>query len=179
MLVDDGATRELVEWSFDGDVELLHSDVLDFEVQSFPQRVLVGTEQKGTLFSLETTDEEELASGSLWLGRGNGRTSLFATQVRDNVGSLKLVTAEPLAIQEVDEDVHLSSANFWFTGETLFYLRNYDGELGELCMRVLNGADTYCEEDVESFRVLNRPKRGVAYVKAIGSSRRLFWSVVQ
>lgn len=179
MLVDDGESRELVEWSLDGDVEVLHTDVLGFEAQSFPQRVLFGTQQDGTLSSLETADEEELASGSLWLGRGNSRASLFAEQVEDNVGSLRLLTSQPFAVQAVDEDVHLPSANFWFSGETLFYLRNYDGERGELCMRVVDGGDTYCEPDIESFRVLNRPKRGVATVKVVGSSRRLFWSAVQ
>lgn len=168
----------LQRWSHTG-VSPLFDAVDAFEAGSYPERALLGD---GRLLQLEGRERpRELARGATSTGRGGGTASLFFSDVDGEVGALRLLQADRDAVEAVADRVHLPSASFWYTGQSLFFHRNHDTGtgIGDLCMRLLENGDTFCEPDVRDFRVMIRPERGVVLTKGVGDEQRLFWAAVE
>jgi hypothetical protein len=149
-----------------------------FEAESYPERALLAD---GRLLQLEgVARSRELATGAISVGRGSASASVFFADVEDHVASLRLLRADHGAVEPVADGVHVPSASFWFTGQSLFYHANFDvaSATGDLCMRLVQSGDTYCEPDVSDFGVMIRPERGVALTKRVGDQVRLFWAEV-
>jgi hypothetical protein len=130
---------------------------------------------------LEGADRpSKLVDGAASPGRGSPSASIFFGAEEAGTGSLRLIRVENGEVERVAEQVHVPSASFWFTGQSLFYVQQYDeAGWGELCMRLLSNGDTFCEAAVLDWRVMIRPERGVALTKQIGSEVRLFWAEVE
>jgi hypothetical protein len=99
----------------------------------------------------------------------------------DDVGDLKLFTADAGRATKIGEGVQLSTAALAYSSESVFFVQDYDTQTGagELCMRVVRNGDTFCEPGVLAHHALFRPGRGVAYVKQVAGGARLFWARVE
>jgi hypothetical protein len=178
--LSDGERGPLVRWSEEG-VETVHSEVIGFDT-SHPQRALVEQEGETSLIALEGFAKPTVvASPASGTGRSGPRASIFFEEERDGTATLRLWEHGTTRVESVGERVRVASANFWFTGETLIYEEEWDldAEEGRLCLRVMENGDTFCEPAVSSFRVMNRPERGIALVERTGANHRLFWAAIQ
>lgn len=164
------------------DIEVVLSDVMAFEVESYPERALVATDEGSHLIALEGfASPTVIASDAEDLGFGSSTGSLFGSSVESGVGTLRMLRTDEAAVEEIASDVWIPDATLAFSSEALFYLTQYEPpeKRGDLCMKVLANSDLFCEPDATEFRIFIRPKRAVGYVKRVGAERRLFWAVVQ
>lgn len=167
----------LLRWSKNG-ISPVRNSVVAFEARSYPERALLAD---GRLLQLEgVARSRELATGATSVGRGTATASIVFANVEDQVASLRLLRADHGVVEPVADGVYVPSASFWFTGQSLFYHADFDVATasGDLCMRLVQSGDTYCEPDVREFGVMIRPERGVALTKRVGGQLRLFWAEV-
>jgi hypothetical protein len=173
----------LVRWTPEGELTELSTDVVDFRVESYPERVLI--ERDGGEFDVldvEGDDEPRvIAARAIDLGRSSVSSTLLGRDVEGDVGTLRYADGENSSVTDVAEDVFLPTASFSFSAEVILYLDRYDLEsaVGRLCIRIVDTADEFCETDVSGFRRMIRPERGVAYVKSRDGEQRLFWAPME
>ena len=173
----------VVNYSGSEDLETVLTKVTGFEVASFPERALVEQpDSTRSLIALEGNEEPTVvAEGALDVGVGDPGASLFGENVNDGVGDLRMSLADDGRPTTIGEAVHLSTAEFAYTTQSVFFIQEYDAQagVGELCMRVVRNGDTFCEPGVVSYTVLIRPGRAVAYVKQSAGGMRLFLARVE
>lgn len=173
----------IVTWSGDADGKILLSKVQDFAVGTYPERAVLDTGDGAlSLVAIEGFVEPTVvANGPSDAGGGSSDILLFGERVEDGVGDLRMLRADVGRVEEIADGAYLPASALAYSSESLLYLGHYDSALGigELCMRIVRSADTFCEPGVVSFQAMFRPSRAIAYVKQVGTQRRLFWARVE
>lgn len=173
----------LVRWAPDGTVTEVVTGVMDFQTSAFPERALFENDEgERSLLVVEGVKEPSIvARGAPTIGRGSYKGTLFGEVDEGDVGTLRLITAPKAKIEEIAQQVYLSTAELAYAGETVFYLQGYDAEegVGEFCFQIADSADTYCEPNVTEFLSVKLPERGVVYLKQKSGKRHLFWALIE
>lgn len=168
----------LIAWSPSEQSEVL-SDVKDFSPSPSPMRAVVERQGRRSLYVVSTSSHpQRLVDDVAYETSRGSKGVLIGTSVSNDVGKVNYLEAGGDSVEPLFSAAYVPSAHFIWDGVAVSALERYSltARRGELCVRLIVSADTFCEPDVTSYLPTYRPALGMAYVTRRGEKFALHWA---
>ena len=168
----------LIAWSPElQSVYLRH--VTDFSTTPTPMRALVEKGNKNDLMGVEPDQKpQRLIANAYNEGkRGTSGILLFSNTTND-IGQVSFLSSHASTPEELFSSAYVPSASLIWDEVAVSSLTQYSvtDRRGELCVRLLESADTFCQPNVVSYAPTYRPALGISYVARNGANATLHWA---
>lgn len=172
------ASSRLVAWS-PSEQSVYIDQVMDFSYVPSPMRVTVRNGSRSDLVAVvplekpQTVEKNVFDEGS----RGSSGVLVFSNTT-NQVGQVSFLKAGSTGIETLFQAAYLPSSRLVWDESAASALAGYSPEsrLGELCVRLVVSADTFCQPNVSSYIPTYRPALGIAYVSTSRGKATLNWA---
>jgi hypothetical protein len=176
----DPGTEEsrLVAWAPSGQTDILR-DVRDFSPLPSPMRALVEANGRRSLYVVATGSKPQRLVDDVAYETSRGSSGiLIASSVSADLGQINYLEAGGKSVESMFSAAYVPSARLIWDGVAVSALDRFSlaTQRGELCVRLVASADTFCVPDAVSYLPTYRPALGMAYVSRRGEKSTLHWA---
>jgi hypothetical protein len=177
----DTTNSRVVEWSPKGQSDNLKG-VVDFTLSSAPARALVKSNQGLALFRVTLGAKPTLVLDDAYgFGVKSDVDLLLFSNVSKDTGKVLRLASGSTTPELLFESAYVPSVQLTWGSVAVATIEHYSVQSGwgDLCVRLIETADTFCQSNVTSYLPSLRPTQGIAYVSESGGKYSLYWAVAQ